>query len=924
MISVVLRVLVLGLVIFSSSPMASAQFVGITTLNQQVGQLSQQGRFAEAAKLAERVLSSTKQIFGTNHPSVGEALNNLATLYVELGLYSKAEPLLQRGLAIQEKASGPNHLSVATSLNNLANPHVKQARLAEAELYSQRSLTIREKVLGPYHLQVAEALDNLADIFHQQHRYAEAKQLLQRSLAIRKNTLRADHPLVGKSLHNLASLYTKYNRKLDVRSMLGALRLYRQALEITEKALGPNHPSVGIMLNDAASLYRWTGHFADAEKLYQRSLGIQLEAFGYDHPSVGLVLDNLAALHWEQGNWQKATNYLNRRTLQIARRTHRGSQIIGQALTGKKKSEAEQSGLVFKAFAKSAYRLRQSSNKISSRLASRVFQAAQWATGSGAASSLAKMAVRQATGKPQLARLVRERQDLVDEWQKRNATRTRAVAQPPSKRDAQQEAENINQLSRIDKRIAEIDQRLAAEFPDYASFASPLPLTVAEVQRGLQNSEALVLFLDTPARKPVPEETFIWLVTKTKSRWVRSELGGRSLAQAVKSLRCGLDSEAWKDSTCLDLLGRGYGGSSGASLPFDLTRAHNLYQSLFGQIEDLIDGKDLLIVPSGPLTQLPFQVLVTEKPKSDELSRAAFSKASWLIKKHAITVLPSVSSIKTLRAHAKDSTADKIIVGFGNPLLNGDGVPKLAQAARDISGCAKPGYIRTANLRSVQRSTIMPMGDSAKLASLDVLRIQTPLPETADELCAVARSAGADIRNLHLGEAATEARVKEMSANGTLAKYKMLHFATHGALAGELSSDAEPGLILTPPAEATRLDDGYLSASEVAGLKLDADWVILSACNTAGGEAKNAEALSGLAKAFFYAGARSLLVSHWYVDSHATVDLITTAFRVMRNSPELGRAKAMQLAMLSLLTKGRREWHPSFWAPFVVVGEGAG
>src|SRR5439155_11346278 len=127
-----------------------------------------------------------------------------------------------------------------------------------------------------------------------------------------------------------------------------------------------------------------------------------------------------------------------------------------------------------------------------------------------------------------------------------------------------------------------------------------------------------------------------------------------------------------------------------------------------------------------------------------------------------------------------------------------------------------------------------------------------------------------------LGARATETAIKNMSEEGKLANYRVLHFATHGTVAGEIEGTAEPGLILTPPKEQTDVDDGYLSASEVAALKLDADWVILSACNTAAGSAQGAEALSGLARSFFYAGARALLVSHWSVDSAATVKLITS------------------------------------------------
>ena len=120
------------------------------------------------------------------------------------------------------------------------------------------------------------------------------------------------------------------------------------------------------------------------------------------------------------------------------------------------------------------------------------------------------------------------------------------------------------------------------------------------------------------------------------------------------------------------------------------------------------------------------------------------------------------------------------------------------------------------------------------------------------ELCDVAADLKADRNELRLGARATEHEVKALSASGALAKYRIVHFATHGALAGQLRGSTEPGLILTPPDTATEDDDGYLSASEIAGLKLDADWVILSACNTAGGEA-GGDALSGLARAFFYA-----------------------------------------------------------------------
>jgi CHAT domain-containing protein len=165
--------------------------------------------------------------------------------------------------------------------------------------------------------------------------------------------------------------------------------------------------------------------------------------------------------------------------------------------------------------------------------------------------------------------------------------------------------------------------------------------------------------------------------------------------------------------------------------------------------------------------------------------------------------------------------------------------------------------------------------------------------------------------------------VKRLSDTGELAKYRIAHFATHCALAGDAAGKAEPGLILTPPDTPSEADDGYLTASEIAALKLDADWVMLSACNTRAGGAPAAEGLSRLARAFIFAQARALLVSHWEVNPEATVKLITGAINRLAADKSMGRAEAMRQSMLDLIDHGKaEEAHPAIWAPFVVVGEG--
>ncbi len=159
-----------------------------------------------------------------------------------------------------------------------------------------------------------------------------------------------------------------------------------------------------------------------------------------------------------------------------------------------------------------------------------------------------------------------------------------------------------------------------------------------------------------------------------------------------------------------------------------------------------------------------------------------------------------------------------------------------------------------------------------------------------------------------------------------LADYRIVYFATHGLVAGDVKGLGEPSLALSIPAKPTDEDDGLLKASEVAQLKLNADWVVLSACNTVAGDKPGAEALSGLARAFFYAGARALLVSHWAVASDAATRLTTQAFAVLKADPTLGRAEAMRRTMLAYLNdkSSPENAYPALWGPFAVIGEGGG
>ena len=212
------------------------------------------------------------------------------------------------------------------------------------------------------------------------------------------------------------------------------------------------------------------------------------------------------------------------------------------------------------------------------------------------------------------------------------------------------------------------------------------------------------------------------------------------------------------------------------------------------------------------------------------------------------------------------------------------------------------------------------------MADLTALKTTLPpLPETANELREVAASMHADPADVILGPAATVTRVKDER----LDQFRIVYFATHGLLAGDVAEfaklNAEPALVLSLPDHPTESDDGLLTASQVAQLKLNADWVVLSACNTASAEKPGAEALSGLARAFFYAGARSLIVSNWEVDSDSAVALMVGTFDALAASPKLSHAQALQKSMLAVIDNAQHpQWaDPRYWAPFIVVGEPA-
>jgi CHAT domain-containing protein/tetratricopeptide (TPR) repeat protein len=859
--------------------------------------LRAEGRYSEAITVLKRAIAAQEAKSGLDNPMGVALLNNLGELHYKLGLHAEAIPIYERALAISDRTIKVDNPLTATLLRNLGIVYQLQGRRGEAARLYARSIQQFEKLMPATRIQLASSLNNLATLYLGLRRFQEAETLLVRVVKTYQDGLPAGHPYISTGLNNLGKLYDGQRDFAKAEPlMLGALR----------------------------------------------NLDISLDR---DHPQRAPFLHNLGWLYARQPNWRKAVDYLGQALDIYQKQVRRGSQSLEGELSGLPTTNlathrAAVADFVFAA-TNFVVRDRSAAQSVGFSIMDQILHATQRLP-SAASVSLAQMAARRIKDEGPLARLVRERQDLVLEWQDRNKRLFDRLIKG-SAADAKDRAADQARLGEIDRRIADLDRTLARDFPEYATLTNPQPLSMSDVHALLRDDEALVAFVETP----IQEQIWVWVISKVDKGLAVSNVGSDALAEWVAALRCGLDALDWVDPTgwpaetasererkkrqeapyrrCRTLHPR-YAGSG--PLPFDANLAHTLYKVLLGNMEKEVAGKHLLIVPSPSLTQLPFNTLVTEPPGVGVPTDAeGYRGIKWLGARQAITILPSIASLSALRRNARSTRAPKAWIGFGNPLLDGpSGDPeqgKLAREARSRQSCG----LGVPQTRLASRGPRAAIGDvfQGTLADVALLRQQTPLPETTGELCDAARRLGATEEDVWLGARATETALKRLSARGLLDDYATLHFATHGLVAGTFKGVAEPALMLTPPATASEEDDGLLTASEVAQLKLDADWVVLSACNTAAGGTEGAEALSGLARAFFYAGARALLVSHWEVDSEAAVALTTQAFAAAQKDPRIGRAEALRRSMLALASDqgDARYAHPSVWAPFVLVGEGA-
>jgi CHAT domain-containing protein len=543
------------------------------------------------------------------------------------------------------------------------------------------------------------------------------------------------------------------------------------------------------------------------------------------------------------------------------------------------------------------------------------FLAAQDLTLTDAGDAINEAAARDLAGTGPLGELVRQRQDTAQAVVSLNQ---RYRDQSLGKDEAKAAALRA-ELDAAAARLAPLDARIAAEFPDYATLVTPKAIDVAAVQALLEPDEAVLMLL------PSEGHHYAFAISKAAARWHRVDEGAAPVAADVARLKCRID-----ENTCslpdynalLEAQERGDKSVIDERYPrYDRAAAYRLYQQLVAPVtEALPESGRIYTVASGPIAGLPLAALVASAPTGDAESGAADDLAAtdWLAKHYRFVTLPSVSALALAQRTDPPPAASRRpeLVAYGAPTLVGSG---KAAARGDGAPLRKRGGVGV-------RGAGLTLADGDKtMASVDKLRRLDPLPGTVVELTklSAAISHGGGLR---LGAKATESAVK---ADRELPRAVSVVFATHGLLPGEMGTGSEPGLVLTPPGKASLTDDGLLTASEAAALSLSARWVVLSACNTAtpGVEAgASGESLSSLARSFLYAGADNLLASHWRVADDATAALTVEALANRRASPATALAAAMEAVRTGKRVDGTAvegwapHWaHPASWAPFTLV-----
>lgn len=806
------------------------------------------------------------------------------------GGYDTQEASLRLAIDRDIRILGADHPGTATGLDKLAKRLLLEGRFAEAEPFLRRAAAIDGKVL-PDHPRTGEIYCDLARALIGRGEFVEAESLLRRAAAIQEKALGSDSSYLAQTLVTLAALMEQQSRSKE------AEQYWRNALAIDERALGAESLRVAEDLEGLGELIIDQSRNREAASLLGRAASIEKSVYGDDDPNTARLEMELGFAAYALSRTDVAVELLRPACRVLVREaTNRGTHAATRQRLSAEATACSSGLATFLWHLHHDGGLKSVSADV---LREEAFDAAQFSLASSAAESLAHLGARSAAA---AAGAGDEAASYEAELERRDQLDIEMAQATSDQSGSGVQALKTLELARdvTSRRIDSAAAALKRAAPRYWDYRSPESVTIAALRARtgddavlLHGDEVLILIMLSPGGG----EGLVFAVSKDGSAWAKTGLSGAEIATRVQLLRAQIDPQGYRQRG----LNRGSPASGAQKSAFDRKAAYDLYQALLGDpaIQSVIASKStLLFVLSGAMTSLPPALLVTSPPVDSGATgdnQEVLRRTKWLLRDKAIAVLPAVASLRTLR---------QILPASRTPPVD----PLLAFADPDFG--SPRDLTRLSDARSAGVSVPATFLQEYPPASL---------PGTRIEAQALQRGLGAGPGSLLLGPDASKAELMARNSDGRLGRVRVLEFATHAVFSGEIPGLAEPALIL---AASTNPQDEILTVSEAATLRLNADWVLLSACDTGSPDTPGAPGLSGLSRAFLFAGARSLLVSHWHVRDDITALLIPAVISAGERAPRISRAQALREASLAILDDVSLEAaEPSAWAPFVLLGE---
>ena len=889
-----------------------AAYAHMVTVNAKLGDIPNANAWLDRM---ERVLVESRA-WGRGAPFAQNGdgwtaltLRSRAAVAESTGKFADAERLYREAAnqwaeANRKDASRPDRMPAGTfetamyyEIASSGRMLLRQSRVIEAEIEARKALLGMLRLRGRYAGETADALAQLTAVLLEQGRDLEADKLARATIDIYEKT--------GQGADSLRLAQAR-NQLARIESTLGHYDSALAVYDRIDRELAQYNPDfrlrlLGTNLSYASTLQR-SGRVDQAVAIYRTALERDLTSFGEKHRNTAEARGFLAAALTQKGDLPAALREFQA-AVPILLAPSRDVEDEEDGSTGKDRRLQ----IILEGYLRALADVRTADS------ADEAFRVADAIRGRSVQRALAASSARAAASDPALADLVRREQDAQKQIAALQEVLTNALASPPDQQDPAALRNLRTQIDNLRGARAAIRTDIEKRFPDYVNLIDPRPATVEQARRSLRPGEALI------ATYVGQDRSFVWAVPQSGPvAFAAAPLPRNELRKQVAELRRALDPNA---------------STLGEVPAFDVAAAYRLYASLLQPVESgWASAKNLLVVPHDALGQLPFAVLVTKPTQlaPDRDGQALFANyksVPFLARQAAITQLPSVASLASLRALPAPTATRQAFVGFADPWFSPQQAAEATRPAQvaQLQTRGAATLLATRGVKLVRRSA--PATESVDSAELGQL---PRLPDTADEVRAVALALHADpTKDVFTGREANERRVRSMD----LSDRKVVMFATHGLVPGDLNGLTQPALALSSPAVADIDGDGLLTLDEILALKLNADWVVLSACNTATGDGAGAEAVSGLGRAFFYAGTRALLVSNWPVETTSARSLTTDLFRRQAENARLSRAEALRQAEVALIDgpgyvdpDSRATVfsyaHPIFWAPFAVVGDG--